>query len=254
METPETKTVTTRLAYLFFSLAVLVAMPTLAQTKAAPAPATPAPTTTQPESPITAPAALPPEAPKSEFQPWLFNVHYSPIDFLIPSKTGAAALYRTSKDSAWELEYSNGSVKVPFIIKDLGEVSETRISLNRRHSNGGIGFQFFYGLFYQSFTLRLGNEILSRVTGGAIPSIELVEIGSVGATIGLGYRWRLKDRYVLGVDGAAWAQPMVNTKRSTPFLDAATNSTDRDNVDTAVKLIQYMPRFSLLKFSAGVEF
>lgn len=237
-----------RHSLLFFSLLILMSAPTLAQTNGV----TPAAPTV--EVPVKVPAEIPAETPKNEFQPWLLNVHYSPLDFLIPSKTGAAVLYRTSKDSAWELEYSNGSVKVPFIIKDLGEVAETRISLNRRHSNGGAGFQFFYGLFYQSFTLRLGNEILSRVTGGAIPSIELIEIGSVGASIGLGYRWHLKDRYVLGVDGAAWAQPMMNTKRSTPFLDAATNTTDRDNVDTAVKLIQYMPRFSLLKVSAGVEF
>lgn len=227
-------------------------------TAATPAAQTAAPPTTAGATPEITPETSPGKAASStandEFRSWLLNIHYSPFDLILPSKTGAALLYRTSADAAWELEYSNGALKVPFIIKDLGEVSETRISLNRRHSNGGVGFQFLYGVFYQTFTLRLGNEILSRLTSGSIPNIELIEIGSVGATIGLGYRWRLKDRFVLGVDGAAWAQPFLNTKRSTPFLDAATNANDRDSVDATVKLIQYLPRFSLLKVSAGFEF
>lgn len=185
---------------------------------------------------------------------WSLTGHYSPIDLLIPSKMGAALEYRKSQEASWELEYTSGSIKVPFIIKDLGEVSESRISLMRRLGQEVRGFQFFYGVFYQNFKLHIGNAILNRITGGVYPSIDLVEISSLGATIGLGYRWLLQDKYILGLDGAAWAQPFINTKRSVPFLDVATDANDRDNVETAVRFIQYFPRFYVLKLTFGVRF
>lgn len=181
-------------------------------------------------------------------------VNYSPLDMLIPSKIGLTLGSIRTADKTWELEYLRGSVSVPFFVKDLGAMTDQRISLIGRSYFGGNSFNFSYGLSYFDFSIQLGDEILNRVSAGNYPSIGLIEIESVGFNLGIGNRWSFDKNITLGVDWISWEQPLINTRRKSAFVDYASNPNDKDNVDTAIKIISYLPRFTLLKLQFGVLF
>lgn len=194
-----------------------------------------------------------PVLPKPVEHDGLVSIHYAPIDLLLPSKIGGTLGWMTSEKAAWEFEYTRGSVAVPFLIKDLGKLEEDRFSLVRRW--GGLtGFNWYFGAFYHRFRLTLGDEIMNRLSGGAYPSLSLLTIEGVGSVLGCGYRWLYSDRWLLGLEFIAWSQPWITTKRDAGFMDLVTNQNDKDNVDTALKVIQYFPRLSILKLSAGYAF
>ncbi len=161
------------------------------------------------------------------FRPWILTGHYSLLDLVVPNKLGIAVEFRDESRRSWVLEYSRGSFS-PFFVKDLGSFAETRWSLTRRHSGeGGRGFQFFYGGFYQTFSLAVGGALLNRITSGAYPHADLVSIESLGTVIGIGYRWLIDDRFVIAIDGIAWSQPLITTAKDNEFLRVATNPNDR---------------------------
>jgi hypothetical protein len=83
-------------------------------------------------------------------------------------------------DKTWELEYLRGSISVPFIIEDLGKMTDERISIIGRSYFGGNSFNLSYGVSYFNFSLHLGDKLLGGLTGGAYPSIDLVEIKAYG--------------------------------------------------------------------------
>lgn len=189
-----------------------------------------------------------------DFRPWVVTAHYSFFDLVLPSKYGAAIARRTSDTAMWEFEYTKGNF-IPFLIDDLGSFSEERLSLIRRHtSQPGHGFQWFYGAFYHRFKLQIGDALLSRLTGGYYPSADVISIAGLGFTLGFGYRWLIKEKFVIGIDALAWSQPLFTTTKETKFLDFVTNQTDREHVDTAVRVMQYFPRFAAAKLSVGYNF
>ena len=181
-------------------------------------------------------------------------VTYSPLDLIIPSKIGATIGLNGNADSTWELEYLKGSISVPFLVKDLGKMSDERISIIRRSYLGTNSFNFSYGLSYYDFTLHLGDALLSRMTYGKYPSIDLVEIQSLGFNIGIGNRWTFAKNISFGVDWISWSQPVYTISRKSEFLKYATNQQDRADVDKGLRAIAYFPRLTLLKLQLGVTF
>lgn len=179
---------------------------------------------------------------------------YSQMDLIIPGKIGASIGYNSNPDSTWEFEYLHGSVAVPFLIKDLGKMSEDRISLIRRSYLGTETFNMSYGISYFDFAVHLGDKFLSQLTGGSYPSLDLLTIKSLGFNVGIGNRWNFKNRFILSIDWISWSQPLIMTQRDIPYLDYATNQSDKDDVDSATKLIAYLPRLTLLKLQIGYLF
>lgn len=180
--------------------------------------------------------------------------NYSPIDLIIPSKYGATIGYIQNADKTWEFEYLKGSVSVPFLVRDLGEMSDERFSLIRRSHMGTNSFNLSYGLTYFDFSIHLGDKLLSRVSGGTYPSIDLVEVQSLGANFAIGNRWTFKHNITFGVDWFSWAQPIFVINKKSAFLDYASNQDDKDDVDTALKWISYFPRFAFFKLQLGMLF
>jgi hypothetical protein len=181
-------------------------------------------------------------------------LNYSPLDLLIPSKMGFTLGYSQSTDKTWEFEYLRGSLSVPFVVEDLGKMTDERFSLIKRSYYGGNSFNFSYGVTYFDFSLHLGDQLLNRVTGGTYPSIDLVELQSLGFNIGIGNRWAVNQNFTFGVDWVSWAQPVFITSKKSAFLDYANNQQDKDDVDKGVKLISYFPRFAFLKLQLGILF
>lgn len=181
-------------------------------------------------------------------------VSYSPIDFLIPSKKGITLGLIRDADKTWEFEYLSGSISVPLVVEDLGKMSDERISIIGRSYFGNNSFNFSYGLSHFGFSLHLGDKLLNRVTGGNYPSLDLVEIKSLGFNVGIGNRWTFKHDVTLGIDWISWMQPVHITKKESSFLDYASNEEDKKDVDKAIGFISYMPRFAFLKLQLGILF
>lgn len=180
--------------------------------------------------------------------------NYSPIDLIIPSKMGLTFGSNRSSDNSWELEYLKGSISVPFIVEDLGQMSDTRISLIKRSYFGSNSFNLNYGLSFFDFKLFLGDELLSRLTSGAYPAVDLIHLQSLGLNLGIGNRWTFANNWTLGVDWISWSQPFYILKEENAFLDYATNENDREDVETAVDVISFFPRLQVLKLQLGYSF
>jgi hypothetical protein len=179
--------------------------------------------------------------------------NYAPVDFLIPSKLGFTLGYNSNQDTSWELEFLQGSVSVPFVIKDLGKMTDRRISVIRRSYLGNNSFNISYGLSYFDFSIKIGDELLNRVSGN-YPSLDVLELQSLGFNVGVGNRWQVSDSITFGIDWFSWSQPVLTTRDRSPFLDYATNPDDRKNAEDAKKWISYFPRLSFLKLQLGILF
>lgn len=198
--------------------------------------------------PVQSPSAVPNQTPtiNSTNSNLAVFLQYGPVDLLLPSKLGAAVHW-----DGWEVEYLGSSIKVPWILKDLGSMSDKRFQVIRRRSLSG--WQFAWGFSYNSFHISLGDGFLSRLTGGLYPNVDLVEITTLGAVASFGYRHRWGN-WLGGVEILGWAQPLITMKSSAPFLDSVTNQDDRAAVQTTIDLIRYFPRWSIAKISAGYSF
>ncbi len=178
---------------------------------------------------------------------------YSPIDLLIPGKYGVTLGMNGEGDRTWEFEYLRGSLSAPFVLKDLGSMTDQRFSLIGRSYFGGNSFNISYGPSFFDFSLHVGNDLLNRASA-TYPSANLVHLQAVGFNLAFGNRWSFKHDITFGIDWISWAQPVFITKKDSAFLNTATNDNDRDNVETAMKLISYFPRFALFKLQLGMMF
>ncbi len=181
-------------------------------------------------------------------------LNYSPIDMLLPSKLGASFGWNSDVSKTYELEYLHSGISASWLLADFGSMSDDRISIMARSYASRNSFQFSYGLTYFDFSLHVGDQLLSRLTSATYPSIDLVQIQSLGFNLGLGNRWTFQHDITFGIDWISWAQPLYTLSRKAAFLDVATNSQDRDLLDRAMKLISYLPRFSFLKLQLGILF
>ncbi len=190
----------------------------------------------------------------SEKNDYFALANYSPVDLLVPSKYGFTLGYANDPDKTWEFEYLRGSINVPFIIEDLGKMTDERFSVIKRSYSEGSSFNLSYGLSYFDFSLHLGDRLLNRVTSGSYPWIDLVQVQALGFNLAFGNRWLVKKNMIFGVDWISWAQPVVVTNKKSAFSDNASNQQDKDDVDKAMKLISYFPRLAFLKLQLGISF
>lgn len=181
------------------------------------------------------------------------TLNFSPLDLLIPSKLGLTVGMLKDKNSTWELEYLRGSLSTPFILKDIGSMTDQRISIIGR-SYFSNSFNLGYGISYFNFNIHLGSDILTRLNVPSPSAFEVIDTQSLGFNLSLGNHWALTNHMYFGVDWISWAQPLFNIRQSSAFLSQASDLTDKDTVETAVKLTTYFPRFVLLKLQFGLMF
>lgn len=183
-------------------------------------------------------------------------VNYSPLDLIIPSKIGATVGLISSANHTFELEYLRAKASVPFVVEDLGSMTDQRISIIGRSYALRNSFNFSYGLSYFDFTTHLGSQVLNALPGATntIPSVDLIKVQAVGINLGIGNRWTFKHNITLGVDWITWSQPLVVTRKTNIFENYVTDPEDKDDVDTAMKYASYFPRLSFLKLQLGILF
>lgn len=176
--------------------------------------------------------------------------NYAPVDLFVPGKYGATIGYIRDADQTWELEYLRGTKTISFVVDDLGEMTDQRLSLMGRSYFNTNSFNLSYGLSYFDFLLHLGNEQLTRSQASA----DLVRTQSLGFNIGVGNRWAFSHNIALGCDWISWTQPVYITHKDSAYLDQARDQDTKEGVETALKVISYFPRFSLLKIQLGILF
>lgn len=184
---------------------------------------------------------------------YLASINYSFLDFPVPSKYGFTAGVVTGPFQTWELEYMRGSWSAPGNFRNLGSVSDVRAGVISR-TYFGDSFHMSYGITYFDFNAVIGDELMSRISGGNVAKIDALKVQAFGLNLGIGNMWVLKYDIMLGIDWISWAQPLVISKRRSDFLDYTTNENDKRNVEDTIKVISYLPRFSLLNVHVGMLF
>lgn len=188
---------------------------------------------------------------------YAFLAHYSYLDLVIPGKYGLTfSMNSADRTAQYEIQYLRGSVSVPFVIQDLGSMTEQRLSFLKRNFSSTSNFNWFYGISYNKFDIELGPKYLGSLAPGQnIANYKLMNIETLGFDLGLGHRWYYKNGFTIAVDWAAISQPLALLKREAPYTEASNTSQDnQDNADKALKVISYFPRFSFLKFTLGYSF
>lgn len=181
----------------------------------------------------------------------LFN--YSYLDLLAPGKWGATGGWLRNEDHSLELEYLKGSISAPWVLEDLGSVTDTRISLIRRSRLWFDSFHIGYGLVYFDFKIFLGNELLSALSEEA-PSADLARSETLGSYLSFGNRWSIDENWLFAVDWVSWSQPLIKIREESEFLDTADDEKDRETVRDALQIIYRFPRLAVFKLAIGRKF
>ncbi|NUN05402.1 MAG: hypothetical protein HUU57_06550, partial [Bdellovibrio sp.] len=179
--------------------------------------------------------------------------NYSSLDLIIPGKIGVTVGLNNSADKSWEFEYLSGSFGVPLFIADLGKISDKRMSLIKRSFFGSNSFNVSYGVTYFSFDADLGDKFVNSINGN-YPSAKVVGLKSWGFNLGIGNRWTIREDITIGVDWISWSQPVFASERQDDFVNYSTNPEYKDDVDTALKVLSYLPRLAILKLQFGMMF
>lgn len=184
---------------------------------------------------------------------YFVTASFAPIDFILPSKLGLTWGLVNDVDHTAELEYLKSSVSVPFVIEDIGSMTDERLSYIRRSYLGSETFNLSYGLTYFRFKVHIGNKYLATVSPN-VPDVDLIRVDSLGFNVGFGNRWIFSNRWIVGVDWLSWSQPVVSLTRFNKFQDYTTDQGYKDTTETVEKIISWVPRISVLKLQAGYSF
>jgi len=162
---------------------------------------------------------------------------YSSVDLLLPGKKGVSIGYNRSADSTWEFEYLKAEIAVPFLVRDLGSLKEERISLFSRSYWNTNSFSGYLGLSLNRVEISVGDKLLNKLTGGAYPSLDLLEVDTLGFTMGIGNRWTVWRGVTIGADWIGWSQPIFVLKRESKILDYASNEEEKKNTERALDTV-----------------
>jgi hypothetical protein len=186
---------------------------------------------------------------------WAALVQYSYADLLVLSKWGATGIYQDSDNLSCELEYSQGAYSIPFFVDDLGAFEEQRLNFSRRTFLNTNSFSLFANLMVQRVELRFGNRWLkSAMPELPIPEIDPISVTTLGAGVGIGNRWILDSGLTIGFDWFSYMQPLTTLTSKTATFDRITNESARNTAKDVFSIMNYFPRFSVLKFGLGWSF
>lgn len=176
--------------------------------------------------------------------------HYQPISTWMPSKKALSYTHIFSKEWSAEFEYAWASISFPVFGIDIGEISEKRYSLQARKYVGN-SFHFIFGGYKNEFRARIGNDILDRMTD---KSIDVFSVQNIGATLGIGNRWQLKNGFTWGVDWFRMNIPLFEKKTDDKILTNTSDEGDRDDIKKITRRFESFPTFVLLGLNIGYTF
>lgn len=180
--------------------------------------------------------------------------NYSYFDTWVPSKYGAAFVFNFGPSDAAEFSYDHGGVGYDYFKVSIGRVSDDRFTVLWRHYGLFNSFNLVAGLHHSNFRVQLGSDLLRSVPGGDTGGVNVVEISTLGPTIGFGNRWQTKGGFVWSFDWLLIHFPLWTLKERTAYLSATHDPVARKDVDDAVKLLKGTPSASMVKAQLGYAF
>lgn len=215
----------------------------------------PPPAPVEAAQPTDHPASAPPET--SAFDPekkWLISAILSPFDMWVPLKYGFSVTYIANELIDYEFEYVRGTYGFDFLGEDLGEVTEQRAQLLTRVFPNET-FNYFAGVNYDYTEVELHPNFTQTVSATSTSDdFTIVELGTLGVTLGLGHRWRTTTGIEIGVDWIQLQMPLLRLVQYSPFIDLSNDADKSDSVAETVRRVRDNPRFTALKFQAGISF
>ena len=168
----------------------------------------------------------------------------------IPSKYTGSYTYLFNEKWSLEAEYSWASFSTSFVGIELGEISESRSTLQARYyvSNS---FHFSFGGVYSRFHAKLGNDYLDTL-GNKISTGFSAE--NIGVTAGLGNRWQWSNGITFGVDWIRLNYPVILSKIDDDALNDVADSADRGDLKDSIKTFNRLPTFVLFGLNLGYSF
>ena len=184
---------------------------------------------------------------------WYAGLNYSYFDLLVPSKIGASIGKQDENNDAWELEYLSGSITDPLIMKDIGSVTDQRVSFIRKKNIWFKSFYFAYGISYFKLSVNLAEDIAKTIANDA-PSGDIVDARALGSHLSIGNMWQIGKHGFFGVDWIGWAQPWIRLKEESSAVDYLVDENNRGKVHDALAVVYKVPRIWVLKLQAGYRF
>lgn len=184
---------------------------------------------------------------------WFAGGAFSYIDLLVPGKIGFSVGKKDQEHDAWELEYLSGSISDPLIMKDIGSVTDQRISFIRKKQVWFKSFYLAYGLSYFRLSVNLDEDIANAVDPDA-PSGDVVDAQALGSHLSIGNMWNIGKHGYCGVDWIGWAQPWIRLREESSAVDYLVDEDDREKVHDALAVVYKVPRLWVLKIQAGYRF
>lgn len=182
-----------------------------------------------------------------------FLVNYSLIDTWIPGKYGVSYAWNISPNGSWEIEYLRGSISVPFIIDDLGKITDQRLTLMYRSFSQRNSFSFLYGVNYSALKFQLGTDYLATISGGNVSAFDIIDIQTLGLTWGMGNRWQINSA-IISFDWFVINIPVIVLESEAPFLEASSSEQSKKDVRDVLDVVEKFPTFAIIKFQLGFSF
>lgn len=185
---------------------------------------------------------------------WAVLGNYSLIDTWIPSKYGFSIAYISSAASTWEAEYLRGSISLNLFIKDLGKMTDEKLSIVHRFYSDRNSFNFLAGAGYRSYSIHLGNRLTSLASNSMIPNTDLVSIKTLGLVGGFGNRWQFDRGLTLGIDWFSIYVPMKTLEAEAPYISSNASDSGKNDVRDVMNVVKRIPTFAVFKFQIGLSF
>lgn len=168
----------------------------------------------------------------------------------IPSKYTLGYTHIFNEKFSLEAEYSWAKISTSFVGLELGEIAESRSTLQGRYyiSNS---FHFSFGGVYSQFRAKLGNDYLDTL-GNKITTGFSAE--NLGVTLGMGNRWQWSNGLTFGVDWLRLNYPVILTRVDDSSLSSVADEADRKDLKDGIQTFNRIPTFVLLGLNLGYTF
>lgn len=169
-----------------------------------------------------------------------------------PIKYGLNAAYTQDPNWMWELGYFTGGINFGVSKISVGGFNEALLTATGRYSPWAGSFNWIVGLSHHAYHVRLGNAIVSRLTG--VGKLDVLNVQTVGLQAGVGNRWQIADNFSIGVDWVVVDIPLTTVRSQSPALEAYTNEGDRREVEEALDFMKSLWTINVLKTTIAFSF
>lgn len=169
-----------------------------------------------------------------------------------PIKYGINASYLRDPNWMYEIGYFTGGINFGISKINVGGFNEGLLTASARFSPWSGSFNWIFGVSHHAYHVRLGNAIVSRLTG--VGKLDVLNVQTLGLQAGLGNRWQIADNVSIGVDWFVVDIPLTTLRLDSPAFDSYSDPNDRREVEEALDFMKRLWTFNVLKTTLAYNF